>query len=68
MRAYRDLFGDAIDQQTIHEIRGALNQELVFGRSNFKDKIEAITQRQTRIGQPGRPLVKEENAEYYIVI
>jgi len=38
---------------------GALNKELVLGRSYFKDKIETITPRRTRPGQRGSPRLKE---------
>jgi putative transposase len=47
-------------------IREALNHELVLGRSYFKDKIEAMTKRQTRLGIPGRPRVEEPVGVYYI--
>ncbi len=63
---YRGLFLRHLDDDTIHQIRAALNHELVLGRSYFKDKIEAIANRQTRLGLPGRPRVKEDCAEYYI--
>jgi putative transposase len=55
-----------MDNDTLHEIREALNHEIVLGRSYFKDKIEEITKRQTRIGKPGRPRVEEEKAIYYV--
>ncbi len=64
--AYRELFSDQIDAVTLHEIRQSLNHELVFGRSYFKDKIEKITERQTRMGIPGRPMIGEESASYVI--
>jgi putative transposase len=64
--AYRELFRHHIDNDTLHEIRDALNHELVLGRSYFKDKIEEMTKRQTRLGQPGRPKVEEEAAVYYV--
>ncbi|MFC1664431.1 transposase [Pseudomonadota bacterium] len=53
--AYRELFRHHIDNEVIHDIRGALNQELVLGNKRFKDKIEKVTRRQTRPGKPGRP-------------
>lgn len=53
--AYRELFRNHLDNDLLQEIREALNHELVLGRSYFKDKIEAVTNRQTRIGRPGRP-------------
>ena len=64
--AYRELFRHHLDNDVLHEIREALNHELVLGRSYFKDKIEAMTERQTRLGLPGRPCVKEEDGVYYI--
>jgi putative transposase len=64
--AYRELFRHHIDNETLHEIRDALNHELVLGRSYFKDKIEVMTIRQTRIGQPDRPKVEGEEAIYYV--
>jgi len=64
--AYRELFRNHIDNDTVHEIRAALNQELVLGRSYFKDKIKEMTNRQTEPGKPGRPHVEEEGACYYV--
>jgi len=63
-QAYRELFRHHIDAKTIHQIRQALNHELVMGRSRFKDKIERLTQRQTRLGKAGRPNVSEEGVDY----
>ena len=45
----------------------ALNQELVLGREDVKDKIERMTKRQVHPGQPGRPRVEEEQAVYYVI-
>ena len=59
-KAYRELFQQHIDGDTIHQIRESLNHELVLGRSYFKDKVEQMTQRQTRLGKSGRPRVREE--------
>jgi putative transposase len=64
--AYRELFRYHLDHDLLHEIREALNHELVLGRSYFKDKVAAMTERQTRLGTPGRPCVKEEDGVYYI--
>lgn len=64
--AYRELFRHHVDNDTLHEIRESLNHELVLGRSYFKDKIEAIAKRQTRLGQPGRPRIAEEGAVYLV--
>ena len=64
--AYRELFRHRMDNETLHEIRDSLNHELVLGRSYFKDKIEEITARQTRLGVPGRPRVEDEAGVYWI--
>ena len=45
---YRGLFERYFDNDVIHQIRDALNQELVLGRTVFKEKIEEITRRQAR--------------------
>jgi len=55
---YRGLFDRYIENDVIHQICDALNHEVVSGRSGFKDKIEEITKRQTRLGKSGRPCVK----------
>jgi len=65
--AYRELFRDQIDSDTVHEIRTTLNQELVLGRTYFKEKIKEMTNRQTEPGKPGRPCVEEEIACYYLL-
>ena len=64
--AYRELFRCHVDNETLHEIRDALNHELVLGRSYFKDRIEEITKRQARVGLPGRPRIEEEAGMYYV--
>lgn len=63
---YRELFRNHIEPNQLHVIRDALNQELVLGRDDFKDKIEAMTQRQTRRGIDGRPRVEELSGVYYV--
>ena len=40
MFVYRGLFQRYIENDVIHKIRDALNQELVLGRPGFKDMIE----------------------------
>ena len=62
--AYRELFATVLDQSALQKIREALNQELVLGREDFKDKIETMTKRQTRPGNPGRPRIDEEKTVY----
>ena len=64
--AYRELFRHHMDNDTLHDVRESLNHELVLGRSYFKDKIEEITKRQTRIGKSGRPRVEEEEGLYLV--
>lgn len=63
--AYSELFRGYIDENTVDEIRAAVNQELVLGRSHFKDRINEMTNRQTKPGKPGRPGVGEEGGDYY---
>ncbi len=55
---YRGLFHRYIENDVIHQICDALNHEFVPGHSDFTDKIEEITKRQTRLGQSGRTCVK----------
>jgi len=68
--AYRELFRQHMDHTIIHDIREALNQELVLGREDFKTRIEQMTQRQTRPGRMGRPRTdgaEEAVADYYVL-
>jgi len=65
-RAYRELFRYHMNHEDLHAIRDALNHELVLGRTYFKDRIEALTCRQTRAGIPGIPRA-EEKAEIYSI-
>jgi len=65
--AYQDLFRNHLEEKQIHEIRSALNQELVLGRDDFKDKVEHMSKRQTRPGQLGRPRIQEPSAIYYVM-
>ena len=64
--AYRELFRYHVDETQLQRIRSAANQELVLGREDFKEKIERMTQRQTRPGQRGRPRIEEMGAIYYV--
>lgn len=66
LQAYRELFMNELDKDEIHDIREALNQELVLGREDFKDKIEAMINRQTREGKSGRPRIEEPSSIYYV--
>ena len=62
--AYRGLIRKGLSTAELHEIREALNQELVLGREDFKDQIEQMTRRQSRPGKPGRPRVEESGVVY----
>lgn len=67
--AYRELFGIHLDPDQIHAIRDALNQELVLGREDFKERIEQMTKRRTRPGRSGRPRIDgaaEAAGGYYV--
>lgn len=64
--AYRELFSGSFDNTELHDIREVLDQELVLGREDFKDKIELMTQRQARPAKPGRPGVEERGVVYYV--
>lgn len=61
------MFLNDLDKNEIYEIREALNQELVLGREDFKDKIEMMTHRQTRARVPGRPRIEEPDTIYYVL-
>ena len=47
------------DKTEVHAIREALNQKLVLGREDFKDRIEVLLQRQVRPDIPGRLRIEE---------
>lgn len=53
--AYRKLFYNCLDPALLQELRTSLNQELVLGREDFKNKIEKMTQRQVRRGKDDPP-------------
>jgi putative transposase len=59
-----------MESDLLHAVREALNQELVLGREDFKQKIEHMSARQARPGQPGRPRtrgVEEAQGDYYVL-
>jgi len=63
--AYREFFCMDLEPDEIHAIRDALNQQLVLEREDFKDKIEEMTNRQTRPRPLGRrPGIEEDEAVY----
>ena len=65
--AYAELFRGHLEAGELHAVREALNQELVLGREDFKDKIETMINRQTRPRLPGRPRVEEPGATWHAV-
>ncbi len=65
--AYRELYGRDPHSGEVHQIRKALDQELVPGREDFKDRIEQMLNRQARPGVPGRPRIEDESAHYSAV-
>jgi putative transposase len=65
--AYRELFRDHLDKDEVHSIREALNQELVLGRDDFKEKIEKMAKRQVRPAPMGRPRIEESPEIYYVL-
>lgn len=65
--AYRELFRSHLEPEQVHQIREAINQELVLGRNDFKDKIERMTQRQTKPKPLGRSGIEEESSIYYVM-
>ena len=65
--AYRELFSKHLEPDQIHSIRDALNQQLVLGRDDFKDKVEEMTNRQTRPKPLGRHRVEEDEPSYYTI-
>ena len=65
--AYRELFRTHLASEQVHEIRDALNQQLVLGRDDFKNKIEEMTNRQARPKPLGRHRIEEDEAGYYLI-
>jgi putative transposase len=53
--AYRALFNDRLDSESLATIRAAVNSGLVLDGERFKDQIEAVLSRSVRAGKPGRP-------------
>jgi putative transposase len=47
-QSYRALFKTKLDERTLEDLRTATNKAWVLGDDRFKDKIEKLTQRQTR--------------------
>lgn len=64
--AYRELFRHHLDNDLLHVIRAALNQELALGANRFKDQIETMTSRRMRPGQPGRPRAEDAAGTYTV--
>ncbi len=66
LNTYRELFLLPMEDDLLTDIRDSVNQDLVLGRSSFKNKVEAETKRKVRKGMPGRPRIEEEHARYYV--
>jgi putative transposase len=64
---YRELFTGNLDSDLLHVIRDALNQELVLGRDDFKDKVEKMTLRAARRGKDGRPRIEDMRGVYCVI-
>jgi len=64
--AYRELFSNHLDYEELHDIREVLNQELVLGKSYFRDKIEQMVKRRIVPGKPGRPRIEDGEGYYYV--
>ena len=61
---YRGLFANTLNYKQLHDIRDALNQELILGNSRFKEQIETMTNRRVELGKTGRPKVRELEVYY----
>jgi putative transposase len=53
--AYRALFDDALQQETVDAIRDATNKGWALGRKSFHDRIESATERRCAPLPRGRP-------------
>ena len=51
----------------VHQL-GELVDEMMLGRSYFKDKFEEITNWQTRLWTPGRPMIGEQGSIYRALV
>ena len=51
---YRALFGEAITEAQIADLREAVNKGLAFGSSPFKDQIQRLSGQRSRTGKRGR--------------
>jgi putative transposase len=63
--AYRELFRFHMDDDVLHDIRTALNQEMVLGSDCFKDRIDQMVLRRVRPGKSGRPRLNDDTNEVY---
>lgn len=64
--AHRESVSHHIEYRMLHEIREAVNRELVLGNSYFKGKVEKITLRRVTPGKLGRPKVEDGIGFYYV--
>lgn len=62
--AYRELFTKQFDSNLAREISNTLNNEMVLGTEDFKDRIATMVSRRVRPGKPGRPPIHSSEKRY----
>jgi putative transposase len=66
--AYRKLFNNELDEETIGEIRFAANTGLVLGNDDFRKQIEQLTgQRQHYLKRGPKPKQKPQPNEKFLL-
>ncbi|MBA6291482.1 hypothetical protein H4J58_00180 [Colwellia sp. MB3u-70] len=58
LESYRAFIAEHVDKALITDIRQATNRGMAIGSEEFKQQIEAITDRRMRPAKMGRPKVK----------
>ena len=58
--AYRDLFGCALNDKPLSDLRLALNQDQPIGNDRFYREIEAMTGQRRELRKSGRPRARDE--------
>lgn len=53
-QAYRDLFKEPLNTQTLADIREATSRNMALGSNDFKEEIETATARRVTTAKPGR--------------
>jgi putative transposase len=62
--AYRDLFGSALEEVPLSELRMALNQDQPIGNDRFYREIESMTNQRRELRKRGRRLRKPEDDRF----